>query len=91
MILFETGTYAFSGEALFYFSLVRQIPNDEEEYVQIHVDVLYVPTQKNAGFQASVWQEEIDEDIFAHIRKSEVYLAVKEDEYIKVNVSMDET
>ena len=32
MILFETGTYTFTGEPMFNFSLVRQFPNDEEEY-----------------------------------------------------------
>ena len=31
MILFETGTYSFSGEPMFNISLVRQFPNDEEE------------------------------------------------------------
>ena len=46
MILFETGTYSFTGEPMFYFSLVRQFPNCEEEYYQIHVDVLYLPEEK---------------------------------------------
>ena len=91
MILFETGTYSFSGEPLFYFSLVRQIPSDEEEYVQIHLDVLYAPAQKNERYQSSIWNEELEENIFEYIRKSEVYREIKEDEYIKVNVSMDVT
>lgn len=30
MIIFETGTYSFSGEPMFCFSLVRQFPNEEE-------------------------------------------------------------
>lgn len=47
MILFETGTYSFTGKPMFNFSLVRQFPNDEEEYYQIHVDVLYIPTEEN--------------------------------------------
>ena len=29
MILFETGTYSFTGKPMFNFSLVRQFPNDE--------------------------------------------------------------
>ena len=91
MILFETGTYSFTGEPLFYFSLVRQLPNDEEEYVQIHVDVLYAPTQRNENFQSSTWNEELEEDIFTYIRKSEAYLTMKAEKYINVNVYMDET
>ena len=34
----KEGTYSFIGEPMFYFSLVRQFPNCEEEYYQIHVD-----------------------------------------------------
>ena len=37
MILYETGTFSFTGEPLFYFSIVRQFPNDEEEYCQVSV------------------------------------------------------
>ena len=59
--------------------------------MQIHVDVLYAPTQKNASFQTSVWNEELEEDIFAYIRKSEVYRTLNEEAYISVNVYMDET
>ena len=65
MILLETGTYSFTGEPMFYFSLVRQFPNCEEEYYQIHVDVLYVPEEGNKNFQQGTWNEEIEENIFA--------------------------
>lgn len=54
MILFETGTYSFTGKPMFNFSLVRQFPNDEEEYYQIHVDVLYIPTEENKDFQRTI-------------------------------------
>ena len=63
MILFETGTYSFTGKPMFNFSLVRQFPNDEEEYYQIHVDVLYIPTEENKDFQRTIWNEDIEEDI----------------------------
>lgn len=47
MILFETGTFSFTGEPMFQFSLVRQFPNEDEEYFQVHLDVLYNPTSEN--------------------------------------------
>lgn len=31
MILFETGTYDFTGEELFYFSLVKQFPMEDDD------------------------------------------------------------
>lgn len=70
MILFETGTYSFTGKPMFNFSLVRQFPNDEEEYYQIHVDVLYIPTEENKDFQRTIWNEDIEEDIFSYIKKT---------------------
>ena len=37
LVLFETGTYKWADEKpLFMISLVRQVPNDEDEYIQIH-------------------------------------------------------
>lgn len=35
-LLFETGTFDFTGEKLFYFSLAKQIPNNFEEYINSH-------------------------------------------------------
>ena len=65
MILFETGTYSFTGKPMFNFSLVRQFPNDEEEYYQIHVDVLYIKTEENKDIQRTIWNEDNEEDIFS--------------------------
>ena len=91
MILFETGTYSFIGEPMFYFSLVRQFPKCEEEYYQIHVDVLYVPEEGNKNFQQCIWSEDIDENIFAYIKKSQEFYFCKVKELKKVDIYIDET
>lgn len=91
MVLFETGTFSFTGKPMFYFSLVRQFPNDEEEYYQIHVEVLYEPVRANKMFHTSVWSEEINEDIFEYIRKSQDFAYAKREEYVQVDIFMDET
>ena len=91
MILFETGTFSFSGEPLFYFSLTRQFPNEEEEFYQIVVNILYKPTDENKAFHAAVWNEDIGENIFDYIRKSEAFAYAKRDEYIRTEIYMDET
>ena len=91
MILFETGTYSFTGEPMFYFSLVRQFPNCEEEYYQIHVDVLYLPEEKNKDFQQATWNENIEENIFAYIKKSQEFNYCKVKEITKVDIYADET
>ena len=51
MVLFETGTItAFSKEPFFQISLVRQFSNDDEEFYQIHVVILYKPTVADGLF-----------------------------------------
>lgn len=71
MVLFETGTFtAFSKEPFFQISLVRQFSNDDEEFYQIHVVILYKPTAENKIFSETTWDEDLDENIFDYIRKS---------------------
>ena len=89
MILFETGTFSFTGEPLFYFSLVRQFPNDDDEYYQIHVDVLFKPNITNHEFSFTVWNIDIKENIFDFIRKSAAY--AKSEPYQRIDIYMDET
>jgi len=91
MILFETGTYSFTGEPMFNFSLVRQFPNDEEEYYQIHVDVLYMPTEENKDFVRTIWNEDIEENIFDYIKKTLEFSFCKDKEFSKVEIYLDET
>ncbi len=91
MILFETGTFSFTGEPLFQISLVRQFPNNDDEFYQIHVDVLYKPTSENNVFSEATWNEDLSENIFDYIRKSQVFSYAKNKEYIKTEIYLDET
>ena len=68
MVLFETGTFtAFSKEPFFQISLVRQFSNDDEEFYQIHVVILYKPTAENKIFSETTWDEDLDENIFDYV------------------------
>lgn len=52
IILFETGTFTrLSNKPLFQISMVRQVPNDDEEFYQVHLDIFYKPTSENAEFR----------------------------------------
>ena len=90
-VLFETGTYSFTGEPMFYFSLARQFPNKEEEYYQLHVDVLYSAEEGNKDFGQSTWNEDIDKNIFEYIRESHEYVFCKDKKHCKVEIYLDET
>ena len=92
MILFETGTFtSFSDVPMFQISLVRQFPNEDEEFYQIHVDFLYKSDDENKMLSESVWDEDLDEDIFAYIRKSKAFAYAKNKNYSKVKIWFEET
>ena len=92
MILFETGTFtSFSDVPMFQISLVRQFPNEDEEFYQIHVDIFYDSDDENKVFSESIWDEDLDEDIFAYIRKSKVFAYAKNKNYSKLKIWFEET
>ncbi len=91
MLLFQTGIYDYTDEPLFYFDLVRQYPNEDEEFYQIHVELSYKPSAENQKCNESIWNEEIDGDFFEYIRNSESYKCASADSYEKINIYLDET
>ena len=92
MILFEVGTFTnVSDKPLFQLSLVRQVPDEDEEYYQVHLDIFYEASQDNQIFSESTWDEDLEENIFDYIRASEVFNYAKEQEYQAVKIYMDQT
>lgn len=92
MILFETGTFtSHSKEPLFQISLVKQCSNEDEEFYQIHVDILYEPDNENKLFSESTWDEDISESIFDYIKESRSFAYAKNKDYIKIEIYLDET
>ena len=90
-ILFETGVYSFSGPKIFYFSLTRQYPGIDGEYLQLQVNIEFRPTKKNITLQESIWDFEAEPNIFEYIRQSESYLWAKKTKIKKVDITLNET
>ena len=92
MILFEVGTFtSISDKPLFQLSLVRQAPNEDEEFYQVHLDIFYEASEDNQIFSEATWDEDIEENIFDYIRASDVFAYAKKQEYLAVNIYLDET
>ena len=92
MILFEVGTFTnVSDKPLFQLSLVRQAPNEDEEFYQVHLDIIYEASHENQIFSESTWDEDLEENIFDYIRASEVFNYAKEQEYQAVRIYLEET
>ena len=91
-LLFETGTFDFTGKKLFYFSLVRQFQyRDEDEYVQLHLDVRYAPSPATKRLSCTGWGSLIEGDFFTMVRSGAAYQAVKETPITEVAVYIEET
>ena len=92
MILFEVGTFtSIADKPLFQLSLIRQVPDEDEEYYQVHLDILYEASRENQIFSESTWDEDLEENIFDYIRASEVFNYAKEQEYQTVKIYLEET
>ena len=92
MILFESGTFtSISDNPLFQLSLVRQAPNEDEEFYQVHLDIFYEASQDNQIFSESTWDEDLEENIFDYIRNSEVFAYAKDQKYLSVKMYLEET
>lgn len=92
MILFEVGTFtSISDKPLFQLSLVRQVPNEDEEFYQVHLDIFYEASRENKIFSESTWDEDLEENIFDYIRNSEVFAYAKDQKYQEVKIYLEET
>ena len=65
--------YKRQNKPLFQLSLVRQAPNEDEEFYQVHLDIFYEASEDNQIFSEATWDEDIEENIFDYIRASDVF------------------
>lgn len=92
MIFFETGTFTtFADEPMFQISLVRQFSNEDEEFYQIHVDILYESDNENKMMSESICDEDLSENIFTYIKNLKVFAYAKNKKYSKFKIWCDET
>ena len=91
-LLFETRTYDFTGEKLFYFSLVRQFQfMSDDEYVQLHLDVFYTPCLATNLLFGTKWDSQVNGDFFEMVKSSRAFAVVKDMTPVRVDVRIDET
>lgn len=92
MLLFETGNYDFTGEKRFHFGLVRQFQFlDADEYVQLHLTVLYQSSVKTGLLKKVHWGEPDDGKFFQTVRSSLAYQTAKNLPIVRVDIRIEET
>ncbi len=90
LLLFETGNYHFSGTPSFQFSLTRQIPNGEGEYLQLHLIAHYPTRPMGILLTRTMWSDESG-DFFEKVRASKAYKTLKNLPTVSVECYTDET
>ena len=91
LLLNEYGVYDFTGENLFYYDLVRQYPDGEDEYYQLRVSIMFCPDEENCALQDTLWSDDSDENFFDYIKKSDGYAYAKAHEFKSIDIRIDQT
>ncbi|MBR6514418.1 MAG: hypothetical protein IKT46_06265 [Clostridia bacterium] len=91
LLLNEYGVYAWSGKPLFYYDLVRQYPDGEDEYYQLRVSIIFAPDVKNLFLRGTLWSDAVEENFFSCIRKSAAYKYAKNHKIKDVDIRIDRT
>ncbi len=76
---------------MFAFSLVRQFPDVEDEFFRIHMEVLFMPSEKNRNIHSAMWNDQTDGDFFDTIINSEAFKVASAEEMQEVRVYIDVT
>lgn len=94
-VLFEYGNFDFTGEEKFYFSLALQWPGDDDEYMQLHMDVVYPVLEICNDRGESIWAFEFEsyQEFFDAIRNQKVFKYLTENNipYQKLDIVEEET
>lgn len=91
LLLNEYGVYDFTGEDLFYYDLVRQYPDGEDEYYQLRVSIMFFPDEENRYLEDTLWSDNTDENFFDYICKSDGYRYAKKHKLKSIDIRIDQT
>ena len=91
LLLNEYGVYDFTGEDFFYYDLVRQYPDGEDEYYQLRVSIVFSPDEENRGLEDTLWSDDTDDNFFDYIRKSDGYDYAKNHKLMSIDIRIDQT
>ena len=91
LLLNEYGMVEFAEEEVFFYDLVRQYPDGEEEYYQLRVSVMFSPDKENCDLEDTLWSDDTEESFFDYIRKSEGYDYAKSHKAKSIDIRIDQT
>lgn len=92
MFLYEVYSYEFEAEAFLNCHIVRQVDDPgTDEFIQLHLDIIYRLEEDIAGFEETTWFEEDPEGFVQHIRSGSIYQTLLGKPIHERYVSIDST
>lgn len=92
MFLYEVGAYEFEGETYLNCHIVRQVDDPgTDEFIQLHMDIIYLLDEDMAGFEETTWFDANVEGFLEYIRNGEIYQALTGKPIDRRYVSIDST
>lgn len=90
MLLFEVGYNSGENDSCSV-GLLRQTPTREDEYYQMHMELVFEGGELDASFEESEWREYGEDDLKEYILQSKAYKALMKKKPIRYEVWADET
>lgn len=95
-LLYETGVFDFfcftDGKPMYFFSLTRQFDGEEDEFMQLHLYLLYEPTAELEKISRCKWGDTSKADKFMKkVRADKAYALLKDVPCAKLCIDCGET
>ena len=92
MFLYEVYAYKFEGKEYLNCHIVRQVDDPgTDEFIQLHLDIIYHLDEDIAGFNETIWFDADVEGFLTHIRSGEIYQTLIDKPIDRRYVSTDST
>jgi hypothetical protein len=92
MLLYEVGYFSHGNDKdLCSFCLIRQTPARQDEFYQMHLELLFDTGNEEHTLHEYEWREPEDGDLREYILQSKAYESLKDKNIYKINVWVDET
>ena len=93
-LLLDTCYYdpTFSGKIVHIFSLVRQIPDDEDEYYQLRLEITFETQETAISFPEPIWSDAlVGQDFFEAVKNSTPYQQAINQKILKAEIYLNQT
>lgn len=90
LFVMNAETILYKERLMFGFSLIRQIPC-EDEFVQIGINMVYELNDNNKTVSEMYWSNEIKSDFFSFVKETEIYRLLCKEKVYDVNIFWEET